>query len=142
MGVGKASGEKRAEDAVRMAISSPLLETTIDGARGVLINVTGGPDLGIFEINNAAMMVTEAADPNANIIFGATVDPNMKDEVSITVIATGFEGVSSVAAGKAGNLFSGGANFKAGDLSRGASAGATAQTPGDVEIPWFLRDKK
>lgn len=151
MGVGKASGEKRAEDAVKAAISSPLLETTIDGARGVLINVTGGTDLGLFEINNAAMMVTEAADPNANIIFGATVDPDMKDEISITVIATGFEGVSSAAADRnSSNLFSGNPAFKAGPLSQRPNFGARAaepkpaqqQTPSEVEIPWFLRDKK
>ena len=145
MGVGRASGEKRAEDAVKMAISSPLLETTIDGARGVLINVTGGTDLGLFEINNAAMMVTEAADPNANIIFGATVDPDMKDEISITVIATGFEGVSTAAKD---SLFSGNPAFKAGAMSRSAVGGAARaekpaqQTPSEVEIPWFLRDKK
>lgn len=132
MGVGRGSGEKRAEDAVKAAISSPLLETTIDGARGVLINVTGGPDLGLFEINNAAMMVTEAADPNANIIFGAAVDPNMKDEISITVIATGFEGTSLTAG--AGKFFA---------EKMGTASGSTAsQTPSEVEIPWFLRDKK
>ncbi len=149
MGVGRASGEKRAEEAVKMAISSPLLETTIDGARGVLINVTGGTDLGLFEINSAASMVMEAADPNANIIFGATVDPDMKDEVSITVIATGFEGVSSVAADRnSSNLFSGNPAFKAGAMSRSAVGGAARvekpaqQTPSEVEIPWFLRDKK
>jgi cell division protein FtsZ len=151
MGVGKASGEKRAEDAVKMAISSPLLETTIDGARGVLINVTGGADLGLFEINNAAMMVTEAADPNANIIFGATVDPDMKDEISITVIATGFEGVSSAAADRnSSNLFSGNPALKGGSLSsrsfgaaqRPAEQKPAQQTPSEVEIPWFLRDKR
>ncbi len=131
MGVGRASGEKRAEEAVKAAISSPLLETSIDGARGVLINVTGGSDLGLFEINNAAMMVTEAADPNANIIFGATVDPEMKDEVSITVIATGFDNVSSPFVG--GGLFS---DKKAGTV------GKASAVSGDVEIPWFLRDKK
>ena len=151
MGVGKASGEKRAEDAVKMAISSPLLETTIDGARGVLINVTGGADLGLFEINNAAMMVTEAGDPNANIIFGATVDPDMKDEISITVIATGFEGVSSAAADRnSSNLFSGNPALKGGSLSsrpfgaaqRPAEQKPAQQTPSEVEIPWFLRDKR
>ncbi len=149
MGVGKATGEKRAEDAVRAAISSPLLETTIDGARGVLINVTGGPDLGLFEINNAAMMVTEAADPNANIIFGATVDPNMKDEIAITVIATGFEGVSTAAAiGNSGNLFTSNPAYKPGAFSQRPVTNArpevkaAPQNPSEVEIPWFLRDKK
>ena len=139
MGVGRGSGEKRAEEAVKAAISSPLLETSIEGARGVLINVTGGPDLGLFEINNAAMMVTEAADPNANIIFGATVDPNMKDEVAITVIATGFENVSM-----ASKFFS---ERKLSGLSAAASkpfgdSAASKTEAGDVEIPWFLKDKK
>lgn len=91
MGVGRACGENRAEEAVRMAIQSPLLETSIEGARGVLINITGGSDLGLFEINNAAEFVNEAADPNANIIFGAALDESLNDEIVITVIATGFE---------------------------------------------------
>lgn len=93
MGVGRATGENRAEEAVRMAIQSPLLETSIEGARGVLINITGGSDLGLFEINNAAEFVNEAADPNANIIFGAALDESLNDEIVITVIATGFEDV-------------------------------------------------
>ena len=80
MGVGRATGENRAEEAVRMAIQSPLLETSIEGARGVLINITGGSDLGLFEINNAAEFVNEAADPNANIIFGAALDESLNDE--------------------------------------------------------------
>ncbi len=92
-GVGHGSGEKRAEDAVKAAIQSPLLETSIDGARGILINITGGSDLGLFEINSAAELVTEAADPNANIIFGAALDESLQDEIIITVIATGFEGI-------------------------------------------------
>ena len=91
MGTGKASGENRAVDATKKAIQSPLLETTIDGAKGVLLNVTGGLDLGIFEINSAAQLVQEAADPEANIIFGAVIDESLGDEVHITVIATGFE---------------------------------------------------
>ncbi|WBW99621.1 cell division protein FtsZ [Oceanirhabdus sp. W0125-5] len=91
MGVGKASGESRAADAAKQAISSPLLETSIVGATGVLLNVTGGPDLGLLEINEAAEIVQEAADMDANIIFGAVIDENIKDEIRITVIATGFE---------------------------------------------------
>ena len=91
MGTGKASGENRAVDATKKAIQSPLLETTIDGAKGILLNVTGGLDLGIFEINAAAEMVQQAAHPDANIIFGAAIDESLGDEVHITVIATGFE---------------------------------------------------
>jgi cell division protein FtsZ len=91
MGIGTASGESRAEEAAKQAIHSPLLETSIDGARRVLVNITGGPDLGLFEVNTAAELVQKSADPEANIIFGAVIDDNMKDELMITVIATGFE---------------------------------------------------
>ncbi|MCX7710922.1 MAG: cell division protein FtsZ [Clostridia bacterium] len=91
MGIGRASGENRAEEAARQAIQSPLLETSIEGARGVLLNITGGLDLGLFEVNAAAELVQKSADPDANIIFGAVIDENLKDELIITVIATGFE---------------------------------------------------
>lgn len=92
MGIGRGSGDNRAVEAAKQAIHSPLLETSIEGARGVLLNITGGPNLGLFEVNEAAEMVSQAADPNANIIFGAVIDDSIKDEVHITVIATGFEG--------------------------------------------------
>lgn len=91
MGVGRGSGDNRAQEAAKQAISSPLLETSIVGATGVLLNITGGSDLGLLEINEAAEIVQEAADPDANIIFGAVIDENIKDEIRITVIATGFE---------------------------------------------------
>ncbi|NLD50035.1 MAG: cell division protein FtsZ [Clostridiaceae bacterium] len=91
MGIGRSSGESRAEEAARQAIQSPLLETSIEGARGVLLNITGGPDLGLFEVNTAAELVQKSADPDANIIFGAVIDENLKDEILITVIATGFD---------------------------------------------------
>lgn len=91
MGIGRATGEKRAAEAAKMAISSPLLETSIEGARGVLLNITGGVNLGLLEVNEAAQIVSEAADPEANIIFGAVIDENLKDEIRVTVIATGFE---------------------------------------------------
>ena len=91
MGVGKGSGDNRAQEAAKQAISSPLLETSIVGATGVLLNVTGGADLGLLEINEAAEIVQDAADPDANIIFGAVIDETLKDEIRITVIATGFE---------------------------------------------------
>jgi cell division protein FtsZ len=91
MGTGTAKGEKRAVEAAQRAISSPLLEDiTITGARGILISVTGGPDLGIFEVNEACMLIQEEAHEDANIIFGAVIDEKMKDEMRITVIATGF----------------------------------------------------
>ncbi len=90
MGIGVASGENRAVEAARMAISSPLLETSLEGATGILINITGGPDLGLAEVDEAAQVVTSAADPNANVIFGAVIDEAMGDEVRVTAIATGF----------------------------------------------------
>lgn len=91
MGIGKAAGDSRAEEAAKQAISSPLLETSIDGARRVLVNITGGSDFGIFELNTAAELIQKSADPDANIIVGAIIDDNLKDEIMITVIATGFE---------------------------------------------------
>ncbi len=91
MGIGIASGENRAEDAAKQAIQSPLLETSIEGARGIIINITGGSDVGLLEANTAAELVQRSADPEANIIFGAVTDDSMGDEIKITVIATGFE---------------------------------------------------
>jgi cell division protein FtsZ len=91
MGIGRATGEKRAEEAAKMAISSPLLETSIDGAKGVLLNITGGNNLGLFEVNEAAEIISAAADPEANIIFGAVIDETLQDEIHVTVIATGFD---------------------------------------------------
>ena len=91
MGVGHAAGKGKAEDAARMAVASPLMETSINGARGVLINITGSEDMGLEDVEAAANLVQEAAHPDANIIFGATFDPSMQDEIRVTVIATGFE---------------------------------------------------
>ena len=90
MGIGVASGDNRAAEAARTAVSSPLLEASIEGATGILLNVTGGPDIGLFEVNEAAEVVTGAADQNANVIFGAVIDDGLTDEVRVTVIATGF----------------------------------------------------
>ena len=90
MGIGTAKGDNRAEEAARIAIESPLLETSIDGATGVLINITGGPDLTLFEINAAATLIQNYADANANIIFGTAIDTKLEDEITVTVIATGF----------------------------------------------------
>lgn len=91
MGIGHGTGDNRAIEAARAAIDSPLLELSIDGAKGILFNITGGPDLGMYEIDEAAKAITEAADADANIIFGAIIDEAMQGEVKITVIATGFE---------------------------------------------------
>ena len=92
MGIGKATGENRAADAATKAINSPLLETSITGAKGVILNITGGSDLGILEIQTASELITNAADSDANIIIGAIIDETLGDEIQVTVIATGFEG--------------------------------------------------
>src|SRR6187551_3849646 len=91
MGIGAASGENRATEAARNAISSPLLEQSVEGATGILLNITGGRDLGLFEVNEAAEIIQSAADSNANIIFGSVIDEGLADEVRVTVIATGFD---------------------------------------------------
>ncbi|KJS19252.1 MAG: cell division protein FtsZ [Clostridiaceae bacterium BRH_c20a] len=91
MGIGTAKGENRAVSAARNAISSPLLETSIEGAKGVLLNITGGAGLSLFEVNEAAEIIADAADPEANIIFGAVIDENLQEEIRVTVIATGFD---------------------------------------------------
>jgi len=91
MAIGRGTGETRAQDAARMAISSPLLDISMDGAKGVLLNITGGGDLALTEINEAAEVVAQAADAEANIIFGAVIDPRLENEIKITVIATGFD---------------------------------------------------
>lgn len=104
MGIGRASGDERAIKAAHQAIESPLLEVSIDGARGILFNVIGGDDLSMHEIHTAAEAITTAADPSANIIFGATISPEIKDEIIITVVATGFD--TSYFAPKTGSLSS------------------------------------
>jgi cell division protein FtsZ len=91
MGIGLAAGDNRAAEAARAAISSPLLEASVEGATGILLNITGGPDLGLFEVNDAAEIVASAADQNANIIFGAVIDDALGDHIRVTVIATGFD---------------------------------------------------
>ena len=90
MGIGVGEGENRAVDAAKMAINSPLLETSIDGAKGILLNISGSSDLSIFEVNEAAEIISEAADPDANIIFGSVIDESLGEKVQITVVATGF----------------------------------------------------
>ncbi|MDO8963299.1 MAG: cell division protein FtsZ [Coriobacteriia bacterium] len=92
MGIGVATGDNRAHEAAKAAISSPLLESSIEGAQGVLLSISGGSDLGLFEVNEAAEVVAAAAHPDANIIFGAVIDDSMMDSIRVTVIATGFEG--------------------------------------------------
>lgn len=94
MGIGVATGENRAPEAAKKAISSPLLETSIDGAHGILMNITGGPNLSLYEVQEAADLVTSAADNEVNVIFGSVINENLKDEIIVTVIATGFKDVA------------------------------------------------
>ena len=139
MGIGRASGENRAEDAAKQAIQSPLLETSIEGARGVIINITGGSELGLHEVNTAAELVQRSVDPEANIIFGAVIDENMGDEISITVIATGFEQEPPISTiGVVDKV------TKAWDKKINSIPVSTESTSNsnDLDIPSFLRKNK
>ncbi|HUF05946.1 MAG TPA: cell division protein FtsZ [Candidatus Binatia bacterium] len=118
MGIGIATGENRAVDAARAAVMSPLLEVNIQGARGILFNVTGGSDLGLFEVNEAAEVIKEAADPEANIIFGTVIDDRMRDEVKVTVIATGFDATKKPKQSRYGAESIGGVDQALDDRSR------------------------
>jgi len=131
MGIGSARGEDRAVQAAELAISSPLLEASIDGAHGVLLSISGGSDLGLFEINEAARLVQEAAHPEANIIFGTVIDDALGDEVRVTVIAAGFDGGGPVKRNEGAlGTFSGGARpAPAGAAPATAAAPAAAGSP-------------
>lgn len=140
MGIGKASGENRAEDAAKQAIQSPLLETSIEGARGVIINITGGDDLGLQEVNTAAELIQRSVDPEANIIFGTVVNPEMHDDIQITVIATGFEKNQPMASGLGvDSLVSKTWEKKIGSIPSNSDLG---NSQGDLDIPSFLRKNK
>ncbi|MEL7606041.1 MAG: cell division protein FtsZ [Sedimentibacter saalensis] len=132
MGIGQATGENRALNAVKQAIQSPLLETSINGARGVLLNITGGTSMGIHEVNEAAKLIEEAADPEANIIFGANIDESVGDTIKITVIATGF-GENNAADTKTAKSES----IKAGKEEKPSKE----SNPFDFTIPNFLNKK-
>lgn len=125
MGIGVAKGENRAVDAATAAISSPLLESSIDGAQGVILNITGCNNLSLFEVNEAAKIVEAAADKEANIIFGAAIDPSLDDEVRVIVIATGFDNDKKVKE----------------EPKKSSSAGAFDFDVDDLDIPAFLRRK-
>ena len=141
MGIGMASGENKAEDAAKQAIQSPLLETTIEGARGVIINVTGGTDLGLQEVNTAAELIQRSVDPEANIIFGTVVDESMNDEIQITVIATGFDDQSEINNGgkRLDNVVSKTWEKKINSIP---SSQDLNNSQGDLDIPSFLRKNK
>jgi cell division protein FtsZ len=144
MGIGSASGENRSSEAARAAISSPLLEQSVEGATGILLNITGGGDLGLFEVNEAAEIIQSAAASDSNIIFGAVIDDVLDDELRVTVIATGFD--------KRGAEPLGPPSFDVEPAPR--SRGATRRTPvmddrqrgsleipdDEIDIPSFLKD--
>jgi cell division protein FtsZ len=149
MAVGNAKGEERAREAAEEAISSELLDITIDGARGILFNVTGGPDLTLFEVNQAAAIIKETAHPDVNLIFGAVIDPSMGDELRITVIATGFErtGIPRRLLEKSGTR----RENKSSQVMENSEVVANTGKPGDfqprtfntedLDIPTFLRNR-
>jgi len=162
MGLGRAKGENRAEEAARIATNNPLLDLSIEGATGVLFSITGGSDLSMREINTAAEMIENAVDPNANIIFGASIDESMNDEVSITIIATGFDSSKQVMTNKArmqkqvdtkltGNVGSTQSNsndfvdrFTVTDdtpQAKQATSTITQEDDEELEVPAFLRRK-
>ena len=138
MGIGSARGEDRAMQAAEKAISSPLLEAGIDGAHGVLLSVSGGSDLGLFEINEAARLVSDAAHPDANIIFGAVIDDTLGDEVRVTVIAAGFEGGEPPARKMAAPAR---ATDATGDIPmvQQPKAAVFADSDDNLDVPDFLR---
>jgi cell division protein FtsZ len=135
MGIGSASGENRAAEAAKTAISSPLLETSVEGATGVLLNITGGSDLGLFEVNEAAEIVQSASAGDSNIIFGAVVDDSLGDEVRVTVIATGFDKRGP------GRLFDRESGPKRRDVVMDDRQRSSLEIPDDeIDIPEFLKD--
>jgi len=152
MGIGSATGESRAAEAARKAIQSPLLETSIDGARGIIMNITGGSNLSLYEVNEAAEIVIAASDPEVNMIFGASIDENLKEDIKVTVIATGFEHRS------APNLIRPASTQQSTDSSAGTSEQRQTTNPGSLpksppsssfgnsndqlDIPAFLRNRR
>jgi len=142
MGIGMATGENRAEDAAKQAIQSPLLETSIEGARAVIINITGNAEVGLHEVNTAAELIQRSADPEANIIFGTVIDDTLEDQIVITVIATGFENEGTPATGiNVENIIN--KNWK--DRNTMGTFQVPAEStsnPNDLDIPSFLRNKK
>jgi len=138
MGVGTASGENRAAEAAKMAISSPLMEESIEGATGMLLSFTGSEDLNLFEVNEAAQIVVDTADSSANIIFGTVIDPVLGDDVRVTVIATGFEGQETLARKP----------MQVRERSRRRQVGVLGDrerreltvSDDDIDVPPFLRD--
>ena len=150
MGIGYGAGENRAMEAAKAAIESPLLELSIDGAKGVLFNVTGENDLSMFELDEAARIITEAADPDANIIFGAVINDSYTGEIKITVVATGFDesmkGTSSIIRQHSSLGLGGGNGFSSLSAIKNISAGEASENKvssqeSELDIPAFIRKK-
>ena len=139
MGIGRASGENRAEDAAKQAIESPLLETSIEVARGVIINITGSSNLGLHEVNTAAELIQRSVDSEANIIFGSVVNEEMGDDISITVIATGFEQEDANNGSNVSNLVNRAWDKKISSIPVQAEQNANSN---DLDIPAFLRKNR
>lgn len=139
MGIGRACGENRAEDAAKQAVQNPLLESSIEGARGVIINITGGANLGLHEVNTAAELIQRSVDPEANIIFGAVIDESLDEDIVITVIATGFEkGAQVPGSTPVGEIVN-----KAWEKKINSIPTSVENTnSGDLDIPSFLRKNK
>src|SRR5690625_3619711 len=143
MGIGVASGENRAVEAAKNAISSPLLETSIDGAKGVLMNISGGPSVSLFEVQEAADLVTSAADEDVNVIFGNVINENLKDEVVVTVIATGFDEVSGRATKRPSALKTGHEiqDRTGNKQEKGLDISDPFKDDETLDIPTFLRNR-
>jgi cell division protein FtsZ len=141
MGIGSASGETRAVDAAKAAIASPLLEESVEGATGILLNMTGGHDLGLFEVNEAAEIVAAAADKESNIIFGAVIDDAMGDDVRVTVIATGFDHRGGGVARSTGAREEARRTRRDRDVTLDDRQRSSLEiSDDDIDIPSFLRD--
>ena len=140
MGIGVASGENRAVEAAKAAISSPLLESSVEGATGILLNISGGSDMGLFEVNEAAEIIGSAADGDANVIFGAVIDESLGDQMRVTVIATGFDRNSP---DRPAAAFAAGGRREPAPRrpSEPADTGQFTMPPDALEIPSFLRDE-
>ncbi|CAH1213766.1 Cell division protein FtsZ [Paenibacillus plantiphilus] len=149
MGIGAATGENRAAEAARKAIQSPLLETSIDGARGIIMNITGGANLSLYEVNEAAEIVISASDPDVNMIFGASIDENLKEDIKVTVIATGFEHRGSQALRRSPGAQTAEAPVETRQPSTGTSTstgpkpfGSNNISSDQLDIPAFLRNRR
>ena len=139
MGIGRASGENRAEDAAKQAVQNPLLESSIEGARGVIINITGGANLGLHEVNTAAELVQRSVDPEANIIFGAVIDESLDDDIVITVIATGFEKNNETTVNSVSSIIDKAWGEKINSIPAPVD---NSNSSNDLDIPSFLRKNK